>query len=69
MKPRAYPPPLVGGSGIRLAEVTEPDLGPAVFLGYEIGQVCIRSEGLGWIALGWTIDRAREPFWGGKQEG
>lgn len=56
-------PPLVSGAGIRLAEVSEPDLDPGVSFGCTIGQVCIWSKGLGCIALGWARDYAREPFW------
>lgn len=38
--------PLTEGAGIRLAEVSEPDLSPGVSFQYKIGQVGIRSEGL-----------------------
>ena len=39
-------PKLVEEALIRLAEVSETDLGPEVSLGHRIGQVCIRSKGL-----------------------
>lgn len=47
---------------VRLVEVSEPDLGPGVSLGYRIGQVCIRSKGLVWVVLGQVLDYARKSF-------
>lgn len=54
---------------VRLVEVSEPDLGPGVSLGYRIGQVCIRSKGLVWVVLGQVLDYARKSFFfDGRQE-